>query len=124
MYRTDNLMSTLVNPAKDGGGDWSPTRCSIRTFFDDMERDLQHATLAPNHSVPIEGFTNWVRDAGRQQHYYFCSMDRTYKYESGAWVRLDGSSTSLEQGMELAKAYGIPVRSQGHLTMDCGETPD
>ena len=56
IYRTDNLMATLVNPAKDGRGDWKLTRSSISRFFDDMERDLQQATYAPNQLVPAERF--------------------------------------------------------------------
>jgi hypothetical protein len=41
IYRTDNLIETLVNPAKDGQGDWKPTRSLISKFFDDMEFDLK-----------------------------------------------------------------------------------
>ncbi|KAF2032590.1 hypothetical protein EK21DRAFT_86909 [Setomelanomma holmii] len=114
IYRTDNLMEKLVNPAKNGQGDWKPTRNLISKFFDDVARDLNLAgvivpmTEATNQLV-LAGFTEWKWDAMRQEHYYFCLVDRTYKYQSGMWLRLDGSSTSLEEEIELAIAQGMAV---------------
>lgn len=110
IYRTDNLIEKLVTPAKDGGGDWKPTRNLISKFFDDMERDLQQVA-PPSSNQVTSGFTDWKWDAGREQWYYWCSVDRTFKYENGMWLRLDGSSTSFAEEIELAKAQGIPVRS-------------
>lgn len=123
IYRTDNLIDALVSPAKDGAakhggsGDWGPTRNRIGKFFDDMERDLKQITTANSTSSNqiTVAKTDWVWDAGREQWYYWCSMDRTYKYQNGTWLRLDGSSTSLEEEVELAKSRGIPFRWAGEI---------
>jgi hypothetical protein len=117
IYRTDNLIDALVNPAKDGTGDWKPTRNRIGKFFDDMERDIK---LVTNSTSPVSNEvavakTDWVWDSSREQWYYWCSMDRTYKYHGGMWLRLDGSSTSLEEEVELAKARGVPSRKVGEV---------
>jgi hypothetical protein len=110
IYRTDNLIETLVNPAKDGQGDWKPTRSLISKSFNDMEFDLKQVTSASDQVAPRASLPEWIWDAGREQWCYWCSMDRTYKYESGMWLRLDGSRTSLAEEIELAKANGIPLR--------------
>jgi hypothetical protein len=77
-----------------------------------MERDLKQL-LPPSDQVvhgTLPGFTEWKLDAAREQWYYWCSVDRTFKYQDGMWLRLDGSRTSLAEEVELAKACGVLLK--------------
>ena len=118
IYRTDNLMDKLVNPAKDGtSGDWKPTRSVTTKLLDDMESDLSRIRPSLDQIVQATNDTVWTWDASRGQYYYYDTRDRICKYHNGMWLRLDGSQTSQEQEMQLAQAYNLSAQpSWGHQT--------
>lgn len=126
IYRTDNMMDKLVTwDKRPGHGEWQPTVSLLGKFLDTMETDLHRVINATDTSQQLvkAGFTGWQWDAAREDHYYWCSVDRTFKYQSGLWLRLDGSHTSFEQEMELAKANSIPLdytleSSMGQLAIE------
>jgi hypothetical protein len=93
----------------------------ISKILDDMERDLVLLTSMPRQVVPSAGSATkpeWQWDTGREQWFYWCNVDKMYKYQNGVWLRLDGSMTTAAEQSSKSNAPEL-VAPMRQLNMSC-----
>jgi hypothetical protein len=125
LYRIDNLVQRVGDRQFD-----ADTKSMIGKILDDMERDLALLISTPRHvaaPTALVAKPEWQWDTGREQWFYWCNVDKVYKYQNGMWIRLDGSvTTAAEQSLESNLSELVaPMRQLNtrHVKKDVGELP-